>query len=374
MQVAQVTELQVTRGSRPRTLAGGTQQGDGPRAVVLREGKRVEASKINSLYSHPSPTNFTLSPTPTGHHAAPRLTPHVTTLHPAPLVHTWRAAEVPAGPGRWRRSWAQALSYPAPTSSAAAWPAATIMRVSGAACVGVEGGRGRGGGRRAAVPRRVPNPACPHSCAVPAATRLAAPFHLPRTTRVTPHDRCMGQTLCRQRAHVRAAVQFRPTASWPRSLAAAAALMPSVGLVPRPMSGLPPPENGRTAHPHSRACAGRGWRCVGGGGAGAERVRLPPISHQSLPPSPPPPELAVDGAILFEGYVFKSPSAFSVFIKRKQVSWGGGRGEGREAKCSVAATCPPATRGPEATSASLATPHSPPLPPNLASEPGPQSG
>jgi len=44
----------------------------------------------------------------------------------------------------------------------------------------------------------------------------------------------------------------------------------------------------------------------------------PPGRADHPPPSPPPPELATDGAILFEGYVFKSPSAFSVFIKRKQ--------------------------------------------------------
>ena len=43
---------------------------------------------------------------------------------------------------------------------------------------------------------------------------------------------------------------------------------------------------------------------------------------QSSPTSflPTSTELAPDGAIHFEGYVFKSPSAFSVYVKRKQVS------------------------------------------------------
>jgi hypothetical protein len=53
-------------------------------------------------------------------------------------------------------------------------------------------------------------------------------------------------------------------------------------------------------------------------------------------PPPPPPnpnpsvraELGSDGSIIFEGYIFKSPSAFSVYVKRKQVR-GGERVGGR---------------------------------------------
>jgi hypothetical protein len=36
--------------------------------------------------------------------------------------------------------------------------------------------------------------------------------------------------------------------------------------------------------------------------------------------------LGNDGSIIFEGYIFKSPSAFSVYVKRKQVGEGVGFG------------------------------------------------
>ena len=56
------------------------------------------------------------------------------------------------------------------------------------------------------------------------------------------------------------------------------------------------------------------------------------LPSSPLPPPPPHPphpseiDLGNDGSIIFEGYIFKSPSAFSVYVKRKQVREGVGFG------------------------------------------------
>ena len=75
----------------------------------------------------------------------------------------------------------------------------------------------------------------------------------------------------------------------------------------------------------------KGWRTSRWPGArvaaGERRERGGPTSRRFLssPLALPLPraELGSDGSIIFEGYIFKSPSAFSVYVKRKQVRQAG---------------------------------------------------
>lgn len=75
----------------------------------------------------------------------------------------------------------------------------------------------------------------------------------------------------------------------------------------------------------------KGWRTSRWPGArvaaGERREGGGPTSRRFLssPLALPLPraELGSDGSIIFEGYIFKSPSAFSVYVKRKQVRQAG---------------------------------------------------
>ena len=71
----------------------------------------------------------------------------------------------------------------------------------------------------------------------------------------------------------------------------------------------------------------KGWRTSRWPGArvaaGERREGGGPTSRRFLSSPLPRAELGSDGSIIFEGYIFKSPSAFSVYVKRKQVRQAG---------------------------------------------------